>query len=184
MKVLPTRWRRKPPGIDVNRNYTSVTLRIGAHRVMILQAKILWLLLAPSSQRDPFNTWRLVRDFYTGQKRKKLCVFFLEKFFALFSGSVWFCWRCPHSMRSRVYVTAGRPSVCLSVPSINGCRRVCCRAPCGQEMSIDSCGRAAGVVLQARRRSAANAVGSRWESTEEAHHRLVKLVICPLLSAL
>ena len=29
MKVLPTRWRRKPPGIDVNRNYTSVTLCIG-----------------------------------------------------------------------------------------------------------------------------------------------------------
>jgi len=54
-------------------------------------------------------------------------------------------------------------SVCprLSDPSIdssNGGQRVCCLAPCGQDISIDGCGRASGAVLQARRRSAANAV--------------------------
>ena len=57
------------------------------------------------------------------------------------------------------YETVEHPSVCLSVclslrlsvPSINsssGVRRVCCRAPCGQEISINSA---------AARRSAANA---------------------------
>ena len=63
-----------------------------------------------------------------------------------------------------------RPPVRLSVPSIksnSGVRGVCCWAPCEQEISVDSCGRAAGNVLQhvpalssngaAARRSAANA---------------------------
>ena len=40
-----------------------------------------------------------------------------------------------------------RPSVFLL--SSNGRRRVCCRALCEQEISIDSCGRAAGALLQA-----------------------------------
>ena len=29
MRVLPTRWRRKPTGIDTNRNYVTVTLCMG-----------------------------------------------------------------------------------------------------------------------------------------------------------
>jgi len=44
-------------------------------------------------------------------------------------------WRCPHRMQSMVYVTVGRPSVCLSVPSTdssNAGRLVCCWAPCGR----------------------------------------------------
>ena len=28
MRVLPTRWRRKPTGIDIERNYVTVTLCI------------------------------------------------------------------------------------------------------------------------------------------------------------
>ena len=55
-------------------------------------------------------------------------------------------------VRSRVYETVERPSVCrsvrLSVPSTDcGVQRVCCWAPRRQEISIDS----------VRRRSAANA---------------------------
>ena len=42
-----------------------------------------------------------------------------------------------HTARSRVYVTVERPSV-LSFDSSSGMRRVCCWAPCGQEMSIDT----------------------------------------------
>jgi len=52
-------------------------------------------------------------------------------------------WLCPHSMWSRVYVAVRRPSVRLSVPSFDrssGVRRVCCWAPCGQEISINSGG--------------------------------------------
>ena len=79
--------------------------------------------------------------------------------------------RCPYIMWSRVY--SGRAFVRLSVPSIHsssGGRRVCCWAPCGQEISVDSCGRAAGAVLQARRRAAASAdrVTSRSDSTQNS----------------
>jgi len=55
-----------------------------------------------------------------------------------------FYWHCPHSMRSKVYATVGRPSVRPFVPSIdcsNVDRWVCCWVPRGQEISIDSCGR-------------------------------------------
>jgi len=51
-------------------------------------------------------------------------------------------WQCPHgrSMRSRVYATVGRPSVCPSVPSF-GRRtpllRVWCCGPGGQEIYIE-----------------------------------------------
>jgi len=51
-----------------------------------------------------------------------------------------------HNMRSRVYVTVGRPSVdlsvCPSVPALTRRKllvRVCCWVPGGQEMSIDCC---------------------------------------------
>ena len=66
------------------------------------------------------------------------------------SQSFIFYWHCPHSMRSKVYETVGRPSVrlsaclpvCLSVPSC-GRRtpllRVCCCGPGGQEISITCC---------------------------------------------
>ena len=65
-------------------------------------------------------------------------------------------WHCTHNMRSNVYETVERPSVRPSVrrsvplPSIDsssGVRPVCCWAPRGQEISVDS----------RRRRSAANA---------------------------
>ena len=47
-------------------------------------------------------------------------------------------WHCQHSMRSRVYVAVGSPSVRLSVPSFDG---RCGWAPRGQDISIDSGGR-------------------------------------------
>ena len=48
-------------------------------------------------------------------------------------------------------------------------QRVCCWAPCGQEILIDSCGRrATGAGAQQQMR-----VASCWEPTEEARHRLV-----------
>ena len=57
---------------------------------------------------------------------------------------------------SRVYVRVGRPSIRLSVPSINsnGSRRVCCWASCGKEMFIHSYIRA---PCCRRQRPAANA---------------------------
>ena len=70
--------------------------------------------------------------------------------------SLWRYWHCPRGMRSRVYVTIGCPSVRLFGPSFNrrcGVRRVCCRAPRGQNTSIDS----GGSQRPAARRSAANA---------------------------
>ena len=71
-------------------------------------------------------------------------------------------WRCPYDNWSRVYVTARRLSVCPSIclsreqqqqQQTRG-RRVCCWAPCGQQISIDSCGlraaaSAGSVVLRA-----------------------------------
>jgi len=62
------------------------------------------------------------------------------------------------------YVTVGRLSVCLSVPSIdssNDGRRVCCCAPCGQEISIDSCGRRAARAPALSRKCGQRHVDSR-----------------------
>jgi len=73
----------------------------------------------------------------------------------------------------QVACTVGRPSVCLSVPSIdssNAGRRVCCWAPCG---------RAAGSVLQDQQRMR---VASCWEPTEETRHRLVIAAVIELLN--
>ena len=69
-------------------------------------------------------------------------------------------WHCLHSMWSRVYETVQRPSVhlCLSVPLFDcGMRRVCCWAPCRQEILINSS--SAGITSggSAARCSAANA---------------------------
>jgi len=68
-------------------------------------------------------------------------------------------------MRRRVYVTVGRPSVRLSVTSIdssNGGRLVCCWAPRGQKISTDSCGRrAAGAGAQQQMRVASRYAMSR-----------------------
>jgi len=37
MRVLPTRWRRKPAGIDMERNYVTVTLSIALiHNIVLL----------------------------------------------------------------------------------------------------------------------------------------------------
>jgi len=52
----------------------------------------------------------------------------------------------------------GRASVRLSVPSTDSSsesRRVCCRAPCGHEISTDSCGRRCRAL-------AAGALSSKW----------------------
>jgi len=50
-------------------------------------------------------------------------------------------WHCQHSILSRVYVTAGRLSVCLSDPSSHHTLllQVCCCGPDGQEISVDCC---------------------------------------------
>jgi len=69
-----------------------------------------------------------------------------------------------------------RPSVRLSVCPIdhnsNGGLQLCCWAPCGQEISIDSCGRrAAGAGAQLQMRAA-----SCWQLMEEAEHRLAFLI--------
>jgi len=85
-------------------------------------------------------------------------------------------WCCPHSMRTRVYATVESPSVRLSVPSIdnsNGCRWLCCWAPCGQETSIDSYERAAAPCCRRAGAQQQMRVTSCQEPTEEAQQRLV-----------
>jgi len=70
------------------------------------------------------------------------------------------CWHCSPSVRSRVSVTFGRQSVCLSV-CLAGCSllRVCCCGPGGLATSIDCCTAGAAVSSNgaAARCSAANA---------------------------
>jgi len=66
-----------------------------------------------------------------------------------------------------IYVTVGCSSVCLFH-----------RAPCGQEISIDSCMRSVVSVQEARSVARAGAqqqmrAASRWQPTDEAEHRLV-----------
>jgi len=67
---------------------------------------------------------------------------------------------------SRVYATAGRPSVCLSVPpdSRTPLQRVCCCGSCGYVGDIDR-------LLHAARRAAANADCATQR--EAAEHRVV-----------
>ena len=48
-------------------------------------------------------------------------------------------WCCLHSTRSRVHEMVEHLSVHLPVPLIDSSRRICCWAPCGQEISINSC---------------------------------------------
>ena len=88
-------------------------------------------------------------------------------------------WHCPLSVRSRVYLTVGCPSVCLSVrPSVPSfdrssyVRQVCCWAPCGQEISPHSGGRPAATALSSKRRQCH--VDSRVD--EAQHDTLVDLV--------
>jgi len=73
----------------------------------------------------------------------------------------------PHSMRSRVYTTVWRPSVCLSVPS--GRRtpllQVCCCGPGGQEISIDWCS-SGGQVRAVPRCQRNTACLSSWTSPQ------------------
>jgi len=54
------------------------------------------------------------------------------------SGTPYTYWHCPHNMRSKVFMkrSSVRPSVCPIVRAQQ--RRVCCWAPCGKKMSIDS----------------------------------------------
>ena len=77
----------------------------------------------------------------------------------------------------------GRPSVCLSIclsiPSIDsssGVRRVCCWAPCGQEISINSGGRRhpAATAPQHGVEQQTRAV-TCWQPRDNAEHRLVVL---------
>ena len=91
-------------------------------------------------------------------------------------------WHYSHGIWSKVYETVGRPSVCLSVrPTIRTqLRRVCCWAPCRQEISIDSGGRrAASSNSAAERRTTANCAQqqmravSRCQPPQEAEHRIV-----------
>ena len=81
------------------------------------------------------------------------------------------CCPCPWlSPPLPTVTTVGCPSAHLSVPSIDssyGCWRLCYWAPCGQEISTNSCGRAAGAGAQQQMR-----VASCWESTKKAQHRL------------
>jgi len=92
-------------------------------------------------------------------------------------GCQWFslfidCRHCLHSVRSRVYVRVGCPSVRLFVPSFGSrtpLRRVCCCGPGEQEISIDCC--AAGAQQQIR-------AVSHYQLTCEAEHRLVYLAVC------
>jgi len=69
-------------------------------------------------------------------------------------------WHFSCSMRSRIHITVGCPSDCLSVPSVDLCssvRCVCCWVPRGQEISIDRSNSAAAARCTAARRSSANA---------------------------
>ena len=82
-------------------------------------------------------------------------------------------WHCPHSMWRRVYDTVESPSVCPSVCPINRPQhqqrrwRVCCWAPHGQEISIDS---RAGAQQQMR-------AVSCWQPRDETKNTLVTEVL-------
>ena len=76
-------------------------------------------------------------------------------------------WHCPHSMQSRVYETGECPSVLLTVCPIirQQERRVCCWAPRGQEISIDS-GHPASTAQQHSVQHE-NAGVSYWQARDE-----------------
>ena len=95
------------------------------------------------------------------------------------------CWCCPHAMRSRVYVTVGCPSICLShlsTAAVAACgwfaaERPACRryrlqvrapAPRTSYRSIS----AAGARAQQKMR-----VASCWEPMDEAQQRVVFCVV-------
>jgi len=89
-------------------------------------------------------------------------------------------WPCPHSMRSKLYITVRCPSVCLSV-------RLCPvdlqqpRRPAGLLLSarlVGDINRRLRAPCCRRRRSAADA-GSVicWELTEEAQRRLACAIL-------
>ena len=87
-------------------------------------------------------------------------------------------------MRSRVYETVERPSVRLSVTSIDsssGGGRVCCWAPRGQEIFDRQQARSSAAVIvpcsRRRARQHMRAV-SRWQPSDEAAHRLVAWSVC------
>jgi len=80
-------------------------------------SKILWVLFQPLS----LGISNLVA----------VCVLTVGRGFPFVKSlfSTLFFWRCPYSVRCRIYVTVGCPSVRSSVPSIgssNNARRVCC----------------------------------------------------------
>ena len=95
------------------------------------------------------------------------------------------CWHCPHSrpMRSRVYVTVGCPSI-SSINSNSSVRRVCCWAPCGQETSIDICGRRRRVPtidlqhVRAQQKMRVASCENRW--TRRLNTHLFELNMLPL----
>ena len=81
-------------------------------------------------------------------------------------------WHCPHSVRNRFCVTfrcpSVRPSVCPVIRRRSGVLRVCCWAPCGREISINSGGcRAPSSNGATAHRSAAAASGGfkEWPTT-------------------
>jgi len=89
------------------------------------------------------------------------------------------CWHCLHSMWSRVYETADRPSVCLSVPSVNsssGVWRVCCWAPCLHDISCNG-RRVVACWTQAQKAlvqiAAATLSGNSLRQTVHTHHASV-----------
>ena len=110
--------------------------------------------------RAPLNTCFL-EPHQSTPRSVELCATDLRLFYWSYALSIW----------SGFYVTAGRSSVCPSVCPIDRQqqRRVCCGAPCWQEISIASCGcRAEGAGAQQQMR-----VALCRKPTEEAQHRLV-----------
>jgi len=104
------------------------------------------------------------------------CIFSdLQGYFASIARYIYdsYIWRCPHSMRSRVYVTLGCPSVLLSVCLS---RQSTAAAACGWFTAERPSGAAyqeSSDVCCRRPRSAANAGSVLLRAGDKVQHRLV-----------
>ena len=112
VRGLPTRWRRKPAGIDMERNYVIVTLCIR----LVQREQAGWTLRTPVWTYGRIVNWNTLQPI-NGQicvaPGESLCIFRYASFASPGSGLCVQTWRHPHN---RKYITYH-----------NSCRRVSLR---------------------------------------------------------